>query len=424
MRKGNNIMKGYWGDPEETARVLRDDGLHTGDMAWMDEEGYLYIAGRKSEMIKSGGHRISPKEIEETILELPAVHEVAVVGVEDEILGESITAYVVPKELCVIESQDVQRHCMETAFRLSGATESSLPGRITQDGHWKGKEARTPVNQSWFCSSPSRCSPGVEGRGPRRGPRGENRWTMCLRPPGINSPGNGSSSVTSPWGTTSWTGWVRSLKENPSIRLTIVETTDPSRFDAPVFAHARVGRNGDPGSKCEAFEQYMDSGIGSRADIAFFKFCYVDINRETDVGKMFESYKATVRRVKTKYPGLTLVHVTVPLTSTDYTLKVRLKTFVKGILGRKDENVGRGELNERIRKEFGGSDPIFDLAAIESTSPAGEPVTFTYQGKKYPCMYPGYTTDGGHLNSEGKRVVAVGLLQTLLRVVEKEKAHP
>jgi hypothetical protein len=210
------------------------------------------------------------------------------------------------------------------------------------------------------------------------------------------------------------------LKENPSIRLTIVETTDPSRFDAPVFAHARVGRNEDPGSKCEAFEQYMESGIGSRADIAFFKFCYVDINRETDVEKMFESYKATIRRVKTKYPGLTIVHVTVPLTSSDYTLKVRLKNLVKRILGRKDENVGRGEFNERIRKEFGGSDPIFDLAAIESTSSAGEPVTVTYQGKKYPCMYSGYTTDGGHLTDEGKRVAAVGLLQTLLRVVEKE----
>lgn len=113
VAEGDNVMKGYWGDPEETAKVLRDDGLHTGDMAWMDEDGYLYIAGRKSEMIKSGGHRICPKEIEETILEIPAVHETAVVGVEDEILGESITAYVVLKERCVIESQEVQRHCKE-----------------------------------------------------------------------------------------------------------------------------------------------------------------------------------------------------------------------------------------------------------------------------------------------------------------------
>ena len=213
-------------------------------------------------------------------------------------------------------------------------------------------------------------------------------------------------------------------KEYPSIRLTIIETRDPSRFDAPGFAHARVGRNGDPGSKCDSFEQYMDLGLGSRADIAFFKFCFVDINREADVEKVFESYKATVRRVKTKYPGLTLVHVTVPITSTEYTLTVRLKSFMERILGREDENVARGELNERIRKEFGGTDPVFDLAAIESTSPVGESIGFTYHGKKYPCMYPGYTTDGGHLNGAGKRVVAVGMLTTLLRVVQKEETHP
>jgi hypothetical protein len=206
--------------------------------------------------------------------------------------------------------------------------------------------------------------------------------------------------------------------------LTIVETTDPSRFDAPVFAHAQVGRNEDPDSKCESFERYMDSGIGNRADIAFFKFCYVDINRETDVGKVFESYKAMVRRVKTKYPGLILVHVTIPLTSSEYSLEARMKTIAKRLLGKKDINIGRSELNARIRMEYGGSDPIFDLAAIESTSPTGEHVTSTYQGKKYTRMYPGYTTDGGHLNGDGKRVAAAGLLQTLLRVVGKVETHP
>ena len=177
-------------------------------------------------------------------------------------------------------------------------------------------------------------------------------------------------------------------KEHPSIRLTIVETTDPSRFDAPVFAHAQVGRNEDPDSKCEAFERYMDSGIGSRADIAFFKFCYVDINRETDVGKVFESYKAMVRRVKTKYPGLILVHVTIPLTSSEYSLEARMKTIAKRLLGKSDTNIGRSELNERIRKEFGGTDP--DLRS------RGDRIHFSHggirhiylQGEKLPLHVP------------------------------------
>jgi acyl-coenzyme A synthetase/AMP-(fatty) acid ligase len=106
-------MKGYWGDVEGTSRVLRSDGLHTGDMAWMDEEGYIYIVGRQSEFIKSGGHRIGAKEIEETILELPTVHEVAVVGEEDEFLGESVTAYIVAKERDAIDPHAIQRRCRE-----------------------------------------------------------------------------------------------------------------------------------------------------------------------------------------------------------------------------------------------------------------------------------------------------------------------
>jgi hypothetical protein len=223
-------------------------------------------------------------------------------------------------------------------------------------------------------------------------------------------------------------GVVALRKEYPSIRLTIIETANSSRFDAPVFAHARVGKNTDPGSKCEGFEKVLESGIGNKADIAFFKFCYVDVNRDTDVEKMFESYKATVRRVKSKYPKLTLVHITVPLTvpstNSKYGIKVRLKNILKRVLGRMDENVPRGEMNERIRGEYSGVDPIFDLASIESTSPAGESVTVGYKGKTYPALYPGYSTDGGHLNDDGKRAAAIGMLRTLLRVVEKDGMHP
>lgn len=111
VAQGDNIMLGYWNSPVETENVLKADGLHTGDLARMDEDGYLYIVGRKSDMIKSGAHRISPKEIEEAILEFPAVHEVAVVGVEDEYLGEAIVAHVVPKEGWNVTGREIQTHC-------------------------------------------------------------------------------------------------------------------------------------------------------------------------------------------------------------------------------------------------------------------------------------------------------------------------
>lgn len=213
------------------------------------------------------------------------------------------------------------------------------------------------------------------------------------------------------------------LKEHPEIHVKIVETADPTRFDAPIFAHAQIGRNEDPSSKCEAFERFLDDGIGKWADIAFFKFCFVDVNRDTDVEKMFEQYRETIRSVKKKYPALTIVHFTVPLVTSDYSLIYRLKGIIKGLLGRKsmDVNVNRYRMNELIRKEYTGKDPIFDLSSIESFTPKGEPVTFVYDGKRYPSLYPGYSTDGGHLNETGKRIVGMRLLMFLANIAEKGK---
>ncbi len=94
VARGSNIMLGYWNDDVETAKVMSGRGLHTGDLGRMDEEGFFYVVGRKRDMIKAGAHRISAKEIEEAIIEFPSVHEVAVIGVTDEVLGEAIVAFV------------------------------------------------------------------------------------------------------------------------------------------------------------------------------------------------------------------------------------------------------------------------------------------------------------------------------------------
>ncbi|MCU7935378.1 MAG: acyl--CoA ligase [Candidatus Thiodiazotropha sp. (ex Dulcina madagascariensis)] len=108
---GKNIMQGYWRDSEKTAQVLRDGRLYTGDLAHTDSDGYLYIDGRSSDMIKSGANRISPKEIEEVIQELDGILEVAVVGCPDEMLGEIIKAYVVPKKQNALDKREIQHHC-------------------------------------------------------------------------------------------------------------------------------------------------------------------------------------------------------------------------------------------------------------------------------------------------------------------------
>jgi len=117
---GDNIMEGYWGRKQETDQVLRAEGLWTGDLARSDQEGYLYIVSRKSDMIKSGSHRIAPKEIEEIIHEHEAVHEVAVVGEEDEILGETIKACVVLKPGMTCPPKELLLHCRRNlpAFKV------------------------------------------------------------------------------------------------------------------------------------------------------------------------------------------------------------------------------------------------------------------------------------------------------------------
>jgi acyl-CoA synthetase (AMP-forming)/AMP-acid ligase II len=110
---GENIMQGYWEDPQGTAKVLDGGWLRTGDMGRLDEEGYLTLVGRNNEMIKSGAFRISPVEIEEILLQHPGVQEVGVVGVEDPILGEVICAVVMLKQNRRATDQELLAHCAQ-----------------------------------------------------------------------------------------------------------------------------------------------------------------------------------------------------------------------------------------------------------------------------------------------------------------------
>jgi long-chain acyl-CoA synthetase len=108
---GDNITQGYWNDPVETAKFFRDGKLHTGDLARVDSDGFIFIVERERDMIKSGGNRIGAKEIEGVIAELPEVVEVAVIGAPHELLGEAIKALVVPTSDAHITPQDVEAHC-------------------------------------------------------------------------------------------------------------------------------------------------------------------------------------------------------------------------------------------------------------------------------------------------------------------------
>ncbi|QSO46006.1 long-chain-fatty-acid--CoA ligase [Alicyclobacillus mengziensis] len=111
--RGPNVTCGYHNLPEETARVLREGWLLTGDMARIDEEGYVYIVERKKDVIIRGGFNIYPRDLEELLMQHPAVSAAAVVGVPSEEMGEEVVAYVVKRQKEDVSSEDLIAWCQE-----------------------------------------------------------------------------------------------------------------------------------------------------------------------------------------------------------------------------------------------------------------------------------------------------------------------
>ncbi len=96
VANGPNITLGYWKDPEATAMALDENGYHTGDIGWQDGDGFIFLEGRKDNLLKVGGHRINPQEVEDALLSTGLAVEAAVVGVADELLGKKLMALSVP----------------------------------------------------------------------------------------------------------------------------------------------------------------------------------------------------------------------------------------------------------------------------------------------------------------------------------------
>jgi long-chain acyl-CoA synthetase len=111
--RGPNVMLGYYGLPEETARTLRNGWLHTGDVGRLDADGFLYIVERKKDLIIRGGFNIYPREVEEVLYAHPAVAEAAVVGMRDALMGEEVCAFVVLKSGAAADASAIIGFCQE-----------------------------------------------------------------------------------------------------------------------------------------------------------------------------------------------------------------------------------------------------------------------------------------------------------------------
>jgi long-chain acyl-CoA synthetase len=113
VAQGTNVTPGYIDEPEETAAILRDGWLWTGDLAYRDPDGFFYLRGRAKEMLKIGGHRVSPIEIEQVVSRHPDVAEAAVVPVKDDLMGEVPGAVIIARPGATPSQADLQRFCRE-----------------------------------------------------------------------------------------------------------------------------------------------------------------------------------------------------------------------------------------------------------------------------------------------------------------------
>ena len=125
VHRGSTVSMGYWGNPEATAKVLRPNPLlppevgdservcYSGDLVKMDEDGYLYYVGRRDTMIKSSGYRISPTEVEEVLFQTGKIRQAAVIGLPDEVMGQSIKAFIVPKNGDQLDCESIPGFCSE-----------------------------------------------------------------------------------------------------------------------------------------------------------------------------------------------------------------------------------------------------------------------------------------------------------------------
>lgn len=207
---------------------------------------------------------------------------------------------------------------------------------------------------------------------------------------------------------------VRDLgRTDSALRLNIIESSLPADFAAPALGHSQIGRNHQPRSKIDAFSEILGAGLGNKVDIALFKLCYVDVTDGSDVTGLFNYYHSVLTQLATAYPRTRLVHVTLPVTVMPGLLRRLVGTLRQRRNRAAYDNFARAEYNRLLTHAYSGREPVFDLAAVESTTPAGRVLRHALHGREFRTLVPGYSSDGRHLSETGRRIVASGFLACL-----------
>jgi len=137
VASGDNIMVGYWRDDAATKKVIDRNGYHTGDMGYMDSEGYIYVTGRRDNQLKVSGHRVDPQEIEDTIMESQLLIEIAVIGMADQLLGNklhalgvSVNKSITEAEVLAFASKTLPRHKVPSSVIFVQSLPKNANGKI------------------------------------------------------------------------------------------------------------------------------------------------------------------------------------------------------------------------------------------------------------------------------------------------------
>lgn len=212
------------------------------------------------------------------------------------------------------------------------------------------------------------------------------------------------------------------MKTNPSIKMNIIQLKESPRTNSGSLIHdGDIGENGLPEKKIEHFTTVLNDRLPNEVDIAFMKFCFLDINAKTDLDKVLTTYSDNIRMLQVENPKTKFVHFTIPLLRKQK--KNGIKSWINKMLGKKDDgffanehNIARNKYNQRLINQYNDKEAIFDIAGIESTFADGTRCSFKNDDNIYYSLVPDYTHDGGHLNENGRSIVAEQLLLLLVNM--------
>lgn len=181
----------------------------------------------------------------------------------------------------------------------------------------------------------------------------------------------------------------------------------------------RVGKNGDPLGKISEFDALIRSGLGTQIDAAILKLCYSDIRADTDLSQVLTAYTDTLAALERDFPDVAFIPATVPLS-----IQRSRVGNLKELLGRGDRhgpehNVARERFNASLRAAYADAGPLFDVAAIESTSTDGSRTAARHDGALYYSLDRALAKDPGHLNATGATLAAEGLLSVIARTASR-----